>query len=118
MIFLLDENVPISVKDVIHELGFDVFTLHDFNMLGIKNGEVAKLALKEKAIIITLDSDFLQLNKSLQKKSCIIYIKIHPRDPKKIRDLLYNGLKKYASKLSIPCKLIISEENIILDEIR
>ena len=87
-------------------------------MLGIKNGEVAKLALKEKAIIITLDSDFLQLNKSLQKKSCIIYFKIHPRDPKKIRDLLYNGLKKYASKLSTPCKLIISEENIILDEMR
>jgi len=49
--FLLDENVPISIKDLIHELGFDVFTLHDFNMLGVKNGEVAKLALKEKAII-------------------------------------------------------------------
>ena len=118
MIFLLDENVPISTKDVIQDLGFDVFTLHDFNMLGIKNGEVAKLALKEKAIIITLDSDFLQLNKSLQKKSRVIYIKIHPRDPKKIRDLLNNGLKKYVSKLNIPCKLIITEENIIFDEIR
>ncbi len=118
MIFLLDENVPISVKDVIHELGFDVFTLHDFDMLGIQNGEVAKLALKEKAIIITLDSDFLQLNKSLQKKSRVIYIKMHPRDPKKIRELLYNGLKKYVSKLKTPCKLIISEDDIILDEIR
>ena len=66
MNFLLDENVPLSVKDVIHNLGFSVFTLHDFNMLGIQNGEVASLALKEEAIIITLDSDFLQLNKSLQ----------------------------------------------------
>ena len=118
MIFLLDENVPISIKDVIHELGFDVFTLHDFDMLGIQNGEVAKLALKEKAIIITLDSDFLRLNKSLQKKSRIIYIKIHPRDPKKIRELLYNGLKDYISKLSVPCKLIITEDSIILDEIK
>jgi len=53
--FLLDENVPNSIKDLIHELGFDVFILHDFNMLGVKSGEVAKLALKEKAIIITLD---------------------------------------------------------------
>ena len=68
--------------------------------------------------IIKLDSDFLQLNKSLQKKSSIIYIKIHPRDPKKIRDLLYNCLKKYVSKLSNPCKLTITEESIILDEIR
>ncbi len=118
MNFLLDENVPISIKAVIHDLGFNVFTLHDFNMLGIQNGEVAKLALKEKAIIITLDSDFLQLNKSLQKKSRIIYIKIHPRDPKKIRDLLHNSLKKYASKLSAPCKLIITEDDITIDEVK
>ena len=117
MNFLLDENEPLSIKNVIHDLGFDVFTLHDFNMLGIQNGEVAKLALKEKAIIITLDSDFLQLNKSLQKKSRVIYIKIHPRDPKKIRELLYSSLKKYVSKLNSPCKLIITEDDIILDEL-
>ena len=86
MKFLLDENVPVSIKEVIHDLGFDVYTLHDFNMLGIQNGEVAKLALQEKAIIITLDSDFLQLNQKLQEKSCVVYIKIHPRDPKKIRE--------------------------------
>ena len=58
MKFLLDENVPISIKDVIHDLGFDVFTLHDFDMLGIQNGEVAKLALKEKAFIITFYNSF------------------------------------------------------------
>jgi len=51
--FLLDENVPVSIKDVIYDLGFDVYTLHDFNMLGFQNGEVAKLALQAKAIIIT-----------------------------------------------------------------
>jgi len=54
--FLLDENVPLSIKSVIQEFGFEVLTLHDFNMLGIQNGEVAELALKENAIIITLDS--------------------------------------------------------------
>jgi len=106
-------RIYLSIKNVIHNLGFDVLTLHDFNKLGIQNGEVAKLALKEKAIIITLDSDFLQLNKSLQSKSRIIYIKVHPRDPKKIRELLYNNSKKYTSKLKAPCKLIISEQDII-----
>ena len=118
MKFLLDENVPISIKDVIHDLGFDVFSLHDFDMLGIQNGEVAKLALEEKAIIITLDSDFLQLNKSLQKKSRIVYIKIHPRDPKKIKELLYHSLKKHVSKLNTPCKLIITEDSITFEELK
>lgn len=86
-------------------------------MLGILKGDVAELALKEKAVIITLDSDFLQLNNSLQKKSRIVYIKMHPRDPKKIRKLLNEHLKKYVSKLDIPCKLIISEDNIIFEEL-
>ena len=117
MKFLLDENVPISIKDLIHDLVFDVFTLHDFNMLGILNGEVAKLALKEKAIIITLDADFLQLNKNLQKQCRIVYIKIYPRDPKKIREMLNKNLKKYVSRLNIPCKLIITEDDIILKEL-
>jgi hypothetical protein len=53
LIFLLDENVPISVKNVIQDLGFNVFTLHDFNMLGIQNGEVAKLALKKKKLLLS-----------------------------------------------------------------
>jgi len=66
---ILDEIVLISIKNVIRDSGFDVFTLHDFNTLGIQNGEGVKLALKEKGVIITLDSDFLQLNNSLQKKS-------------------------------------------------
>ena len=117
MIFLLDENVPFSVKDLFHDLGFSVFTLHDFNMLGIKNGDVAKLAIKEKAIIITLDSDFLMLNKDLQKKSRIVYIKIHPWDPRKVAELLRNNLKDSISKLNSPCKLIITEEKVYYDEL-
>lgn len=58
MKFLLDENVPISIKLDLNNLGYEVLSLHDFNKLGFKNGEVAELALKEDAIIITLDSDF------------------------------------------------------------
>jgi len=45
---LLDENVPISIKMELNNLGYEALSLHDFNKLGIKNGEVAELALKEK----------------------------------------------------------------------
>lgn len=117
MKFLLDENIPISIKKIIQDLGYEVFSLHDFNMLGIQNGEVAELALKENAIIITLDTDFLHLKKTLQKKSRIIYIKIHPRDPKKIRELINKNLNNYVSKLNNPCKLIITEDNIVLEKL-
>ena len=58
MNFLLDENVPLSIKQTINKLGHVAITLHDLNMLGIHNGRVAKLALNKNAIIVTLDSDF------------------------------------------------------------
>ena len=79
---MLDENVPISIKKIILNLGYEATTLKDENQLGIKNGKVAELTINKNAIIITLDSDFLSLRKELQRKSKIIYIKIHPRDPK------------------------------------
>lgn len=117
MEFLLDENVPVSIKKVINTLGHKALTLHDFDMLGIQNGEVAKLALNENVIIITLDSDFLRLKKTLQKKRRIIYIKIHPRDPKKIRDIINNNLKNIIPKLKSPCILTITEDNVILEKL-
>ena len=71
MKFLLDENVPISIKKIINNLGHEAITLKDEKQLGIKNGEVAELSIKKNAIIITLDSDFLSIKKELQKKSKI-----------------------------------------------
>ena len=67
MRFLLDENVPLSVKGIVNNLGHEAIALKDEKQLGIKNGEVAELSIKKNAIIITLDSDFLLLNKELQK---------------------------------------------------
>lgn len=113
MKFLLDENVPLSIKNVIHKLGYDVKTLNDFNKLGIANGEVAKIAIKEDAIIITFDSDFLNINNNLQLKSRIIYIKIHPRDPKIAQELLKKNLKNCTDKLVNPGKIILTINDCI-----
>lgn len=59
MNFLLDENVPFSLKRTINELGFNAITLKELKKQGIINGEVAKLANKRDSIIVTFDSDFL-----------------------------------------------------------
>ena len=112
MKFLLDENVPLSIKEIINNLGYEIITLKDEYKLGIKNGEVAELSIKKNAIIITLDSDFLSINKELQKRSKIIYIKIHPRDPKIIATIVQKYLDDAVSKLNNPGKIILSESEI------
>ena len=112
MNFLLDENVPLSIKKTIKELGHKVLTLHEENKLGIRNGDVAELALLKNAIVITLDSDFLILKKQIQERIKIIYIKIHPRDPKTINNLIRDHLEECLIKLNQPGKVILSVKNI------
>jgi len=116
--FLLDENVPISIKNDLNNLEYKALSLQNFNKLGIKNGEVAELALKEDAIIITLDSDFLQLQKAVQKKSRIIYIQIHPIDPKKIKKLIKDNLIKYKSNFNHPFILHLGENKTELEKLQ
>ncbi|MHA1274400.1 MAG: DUF5615 family PIN-like protein [Promethearchaeota archaeon] len=84
----------------------------DENQLGIKKGDVAELTIKKDAIILTLNSDFLILKKEFQKKSRIIYIKIHPRNPKKIAGLIKNNLINAVECLKYPGKIIISEYDL------
>ena len=112
MKFLLDENVPLSIKKIINNFGYKTTTLKDENQLGINNGEVAELSIKKNAIIITLDSDFLSIKKELQKKCKIIYIKTHPRDPKIIAKILQKYLEDAVTKLNNPGKIIVSENDI------
>ena len=44
--------------------------------------------------------------------SKIIYIKIHPRDPKMIAKIIQKYLKDAATKLNNPGKIILSENDI------
>jgi len=108
----LDENVPLSIKKIINNLGYEAITLKDENQLGIKNGEVAELSIKKNAIIITLDSDFLSIKKALQKQIKIIYINIHPRDPKIIAKIIQKYLEDAIVKLNNPGKIILSKDDI------
>ena len=82
MNFLLAENVSRSIKQFLQEKGHIILLLEDLNKRGAFNGEVAKLSIEKNAIIITFDSDFLKLKKTIEKDIRAIYIKLHPRDPK------------------------------------
>ena|SRR3989344_6209452 len=55
MKFLLDENVHIGLLAFLIDLGYDTKTPPKET----KNGEISKLCLEEKRILITRDSDFI-----------------------------------------------------------
>ena len=65
MKFLLDENMPKRVGIWLKKTGHQSITLKDLKKTGIKNGDVAREAIRMDAIILTCDEDFLSLKKVL-----------------------------------------------------
>ena len=76
MKFLLDENIPKRIANWLKEQGYVAITLYKLNLLGIKNGSVAELAIQENAIILTCDRDFLRMKKALQIQLRMIYFNL------------------------------------------
>lgn len=62
MKFLLDENIPSSLKKVLKSNGYDVEHIND-NKKGAKDKTVFEYAVNNKKCIITYDIDFAELRK-------------------------------------------------------
>lgn len=61
--FLLDENIPYALIDLLEKRGFTVEHLKRIGKQGIKNGEVYEIAEKEKMWIVTRDANFQNLRR-------------------------------------------------------
>ncbi len=109
MNFLFDEMIPRELTRVLKVRGHEGLLLSDLHQQGISNGSVVQLAAQMKAIIITCDSDFLSLKKSLQLNGRIIYVKIHPRHPPVILKVIEKNLDFCIEQLKKPGKVILTE---------
>ena len=72
--FLLDESAPTSILKILKKRAFEVVRLVNIGLLGLKNSEVAELAIRENKVVITLDSDFLRLRKNLKKGKSYLHL--------------------------------------------
>ena len=59
----LDENLSRHLKPILLDMGHDVTTAADENLLSKPDEEVACMALKEGRILLTLDVEFADLRK-------------------------------------------------------
>ena len=59
----LDENLSRHLKPVLIELGHDVLTAADENLLSHPDTEIARAAKEEQRMLMTLDVEFADLRK-------------------------------------------------------
>lgn len=99
--FLLDENIPKLVKKFLESKGYAV----EYSPKGVKNQELASLALSKRYILLTRDYDFADAISYPPKQfHGIIIFRIHPpkaeRLIKEIESLLAK-VKNFEGKLVI-----------------
>ena len=61
MKFLLDANIPYSLQEVFPK-GHNVYHVRDLNLANAQDQEIAKYAKKNKAVIVSRDLDFGNIN--------------------------------------------------------
>ncbi|MHA1428534.1 MAG: DUF5615 family PIN-like protein [Candidatus Helarchaeota archaeon] len=108
--FLLDENIPIKLKQVFRDRGIQCTTIKNKGWLGIKNGELSKKLQQENIILVTRDKDFTFLWK--KHKIQVIYLTIEPTTLKSIQPIVIELLADWKYDLSRPFLLIVQIDMI------
>lgn len=59
--FKIDENLPIEIVDCLSHAEYDAVTVIDQGLTGSKDCNIAKICKNEGRIIVTLDTDFMDI---------------------------------------------------------
>ena len=59
--FKIDENLPEDVAQLLRAAGHDVRTIHDQAMVGARDESIAAVCQRESRAILTLDTDFANI---------------------------------------------------------
>lgn len=70
--FLLDEHLPSSVAEELEGRGVDVKTVYDVSLDGTPDSGILEFAEQDNRVIVTQDSDFLELNE--EQHSGIVFL--------------------------------------------
>jgi len=97
--FLLDENVPLSVLRLLRSKGYEAWRPRELGLEQAKNSTLARYALNHDMIIITLDEGFLKLSKEKLKNVKVVYVRLHPRSPDIVRQLIQENISEILQKI-------------------
>lgn len=116
MKFKIDENSPFSVKRILETMGdHQVDSVYHEKITGIKDGPLLTLCLKEKRILITLDTDFS--NALLHPRGTfygIILLKSETQGKKVFISLFQDFLNQYPLEKVIDKAEIVEPHKILV----
>lgn len=110
--FLLDENIPIKIKNIFEKLGIKSMSIQEMGWSGYKDKEIISELKDKDYIIVTRDKDFTFLWNKFKLK--VIYIAIQPAIIDYMQPRLEYLLNNWVFNLNQPFLLIIQNKTIRL----
>jgi len=99
--FLLDENMPFALLELLKNMGYEADHLKKLEKVGIKNGEVYRVAEQHGSWIMTRDSDFKSYHKFVTHNvRGVIVFTLTDTTTRNILDVMNRFLKKHCEKLA------------------
>lgn len=96
MKFKIDENLPFLIKDLIEKEGdYKAESVYHEGLGGITDRNLLQICLDEKRVLITLDTDFININ---QKNYGIIILRSPKQGKNAIRSLFSDFLNNFPLK--------------------
>jgi len=115
MKFLVDNAVSPKIAQALREKGYDARHLRDYDLQGAKDREVFDLALREKRILISADTDFgaMLAFQNWQGPSLILFREI-THIPEKQAEVLLLNLRRIMPHLEKGCVVVLGKKRIRL----
>ena len=115
--FLLDENMPFDLIQLLTKKGHEVIHLKKIGKGGIRNGEVYQVAEAEGSWILTRDADFKNYQKfnTYQIKGIIVFVLNNTKTGNLI-EVVNRFLEHHHDKLLSKHLIIIEDSNIRIYE--
>jgi predicted nuclease of predicted toxin-antitoxin system len=115
--FLLDENIPYALIELLQRRGFDVQHLKKMGKQGAKNGEVYEVAENERSWIVTRDADFQNLRRFYQYNVAgIILFKLTRSKTEYLLSAMARLLDKQKDKLAEKNLIIVEDYEVKIYE--
>jgi len=109
---LLDANLsPETRRYLTKTFAFDVIDLITENQARLPDEDVAKLAIKEKRIIVTFDLDFGEIYHFKEKGNLgVIILRLEDKTVESVNRALYQFFKKDVERINLYKSLVVIEE--------
>lgn len=113
MQFKIDENLPVEVAALLREAGHDAVTVHDQQLSGAADVNLAAICQTEQRAIITLDTDFADIRVYPPRQFAgLVVMRLKQQDKASVLPVIQRFIKALAAETLEGRLWIVDEKRI------